>query len=459
MADRFDIKSEFETEGCFWEPETPARSFSAHLSANSKQIELTKAAERVDIQRAFLGSGDEPEPAVLHGDTQLGPCTLIGLQEVGGFGSGNLSNPTIIRALRFRASLCIVGLHLANESAFEIRSATFNYAGLEGWLRSDAQFNITDAGTEIRHPPKSSAFFDFSIISLRIRLQLRVASNLQFKPDGTHSAEAEPCFIVEPLTSASLEELLDIAYRLENFLSLWVGTSVRLRTVSLIGPSDKKGWIIRRAPTSGPAAEPDIQARIRADASQLAAAIVVWMTTPKDFRPVENLVYGVIRSTPLFVETEFLSLAQALESFHRLTDTSTIAERSLFKQICSALTQSIKAICNDSVLAERLEDAIRYANEPSFRNRMNSLISRIRADRAEVLLGDLALFERTLRQTRNFFTHPGIRRQAEVLTGTKEIFLFSQKLHAFLRLLLLLSLGISEDAAFEPVRYQAFRWK
>jgi hypothetical protein len=37
---------------------------------------------------------------------------------------------------------------------------------------------------------------------------------------------------------------------------------------------------------------------------------VAWLTTSEDFRPVENLVYGAIRNTPLFVETEFLSLAQ-----------------------------------------------------------------------------------------------------------------------------------------------------
>jgi hypothetical protein len=60
---------------------------------------------------------------------------------------------------------------------------------------------------------------------------------------------------------------------------------------------------------------------------------VAWLTTSEDFRPVENLVYGVIRNTPLFVETEFLSLAQALDSLNRLTDTSTMVERSLFKRI------------------------------------------------------------------------------------------------------------------------------
>lgn len=43
-----------------------------------------------------------------------------------------------------------------------------------------------------------------------------------------------------------------------------------------------------------------------------------WSITSEDSRRVENLVYGVIRNTPLFVETEFLSLAQAFESLQCL---------------------------------------------------------------------------------------------------------------------------------------------
>lgn len=423
MADRFDIKSNFETDGCFWEPRTPDQSFSAHLSANEKRVELSRAAERVEMERLFSRSEDEITLQILHGDTLLGRCTLIGLQRVGGSGSANLSTSTILRALRFRINLCILGLHLTNESALEIPWAKFSYAGLEGWLRSDAQISITNTGVLISHPRNSRPLLDFSLVSTRTRIQLQVASNLQFSPlGGTHSASAEPLIVLEPSTPTSVERLLDSACRLENFFSLWMGTSVRLRTVWLKNSSKDDGWAIRRTLLDAPAEEPDTQARIQADAPQLAGAIIAWMTTPEDFRPVENLVYGVIRNTPLFVETEFLSLAQAVESFHRLTDTN-------------AAVQQI------------------------FRDRMDSLLSRIRTDHAETLLGDLPVFERTLRHTRNFLTHPGIRRQPEVLTDTKQLFLFNQKLKAFLRLLLLLNLGVSEDVAFEPVRYQSQQWE
>ncbi len=106
----------------------------------------------------------------------------------------------------------------------------------------------------------------------------------------------------------------------------------------------------------------------------------------------------------------------------------------------------------------RLLDAIRYCNEPSFRHRIESLVSRISQTTAQKLLGDTALFEQTLRHTRNYFTHPGIKKQSRVLTEAADLFLFNQKLHAFLRLLMLLHLGFPEEDVCEPVQYQSRRW-
>ena len=89
---------------------------------------------------------------------------------------------------------------------------------------------------------------------------------------------------------------------------------------------------------------------------------------------------------------------------------------------------------------------------------MESLLSRIEPERLAKLLGDPLVFEQTLRQTRNYFTHPGIPKKNEVLTNSKAIFLFNQKLHVLLRLLLLKSVGFPEDAIFDPMSQQLHRW-
>jgi crotonobetainyl-CoA:carnitine CoA-transferase CaiB-like acyl-CoA transferase len=190
----------------------------------------------------------------------------------------------------------------------------------------------------------------------------------------------------------------------------------------------------------------------------LASAITAWLSAPKEFRFLENLIYGAIRHSSLFVETEFILLAQAIESLHRLTDSSRVVAPTFFEQVLKGLCELISKECGSSPIAKRFLDSIRHANEPAFQNRIESLLSRITGDHAAKLLGDLTVFAQTLKQTRNHFTHPGISKKSKVLTGAKELFRFNQKLHAFLRLLMLMRLGFSEENVFEPVYNQSRQW-
>ncbi len=251
---------------------------------------------------------------------------------------------------------------------------------------------------------------------------------------------------------------IDAVHRLENLLSLCLGTSIRAKTVRLTGQLGERetGWLIR--PRGGRTEKPYLPICVRGDSPQLATAIATWFSTPVEFIPLENLIYGTIRHSSLFVETEFLSLAQALESLHRLTDRSTVVERTAFRQALKRLCHFIAQVCGDSPLSDRLRDGIRHANEPTFSTRIQSLLARINPERLAQLIGDPVVFERTLRQTRNYFTHPGIAKKPNVLTDAKEIFLFNQKLHVLLRLLMLKSIGFCEQEVFDCIFQQSRRW-
>src|SRR5438876_10299668 len=80
-----------------------------------------------------------------------------------------------------------------------------------------------------------------------------------------------------------------------------------------------------------------------------------------------------------------------------------------------------------------------------------------RSRTSEKLIGDPVVFERTLRQTRNHFTHPGIRKRGNVLSDSKEIF-FNRKVHVLLRLLMLKSIGFSEEGVFDQIFQQSRMW-
>jgi hypothetical protein len=191
----------------------------------------------------------------------------------------------------------------------------------------------------------------------------------------------------------------------------------------------------------------------------LAAAITIWFSAPDIYRPIENLIYGAIRTSSLGVEAEFLALAQAIESFHRLTDDSTIISKPCFRLVVRRVRSFLHASYKDSPIFKRVLDDIAHSNAPSFQNRITGLLARLSSSNVAKLLDDPEQFNQNLRQTRNYFTHPGIRQQPSVITEPGKLFLFNQKLHALLRLLLLVNLGFSEHSVFPIVLHQSQRWQ
>ena len=134
----------------------------------------------------------------------------------------------------------------------------------------------------------------------------------------------------------------------------------------------------------------DISVWVQCSASQLAAAISQWLSEPEEFGSLEGLVYGTIRRSSLFVETEFLSLAQALESFHRVSTATDMSFAARSKALLAASHQHQKALIGD----------------------------------------DVEQFVVTVRDTRSYFTHVGDKKKPTVVTAMSDLFLLSQKLHA-----------------------------
>jgi ApeA N-terminal domain 1 len=460
MNDKFDLRSKVQFEGVFWDASRPDDKFSGTLSCDGRNIELITRAEMVKpTPLAFIGGDESPVPDIVHGYTSNGECTLIGFQAMGNPGLLDFESGRGLRWHTFRVSACVVGWYLPSDTTNALTSADFTYTGIDEWLPGcGAVVAFTDDAVTLSIPKKRLTVVD-CVLPNGTRVLIRIEPRFEFRIGGkSHSSRSEPVITLETPEPKSLQFFVDALHRFENFFSLCLGTSVRANSVHLIGKSEKteQGWLIR--PRRGKAEEPYLPIWVRSFGSQLATAIVAWFSTPEEFLPLESLIFGTIRQSSLFVETEFLSLAQALESFHRLTDKTTVADSAIFKSFLKLICRFIGEICGDSPLESRFLAAIRYANEPTFRTRIESLLGRINHASLSKLVGDPVTFEQTLRETRNYFTHPGIRKQKHVLTDGKGLFLFNQKLHVLLRLLILKNLGFPEEVVFDQAFQQLHRW-
>jgi len=455
MSKSFHLRSRFEVHGAFWAPNEKSNTFTGRLARTKDGIQFTSSPVLKEIDGHLVPFGGAETFDFLHGFTTEGPCTLFYLQSVAPSGLADHRTGESVSFRDYRVGLCVFGIHLPAFEASCNGSVAFSYSGLHEWIALHPQISRTERELVVTHGTDLPAIFDLSSRAIHSRIKLEIIPRLQHRSSGEYDSRHELRLLVEPAEPRSLEWFLNVGYRFEHVFSLLLGTSVALKSV-VISRDDETGWLVRK--TNHKAEKTDPAVWVRCSHLQLALAVLSWLDTPEEFRSLENLIYGTIRQSSLFVETEFLSLAQALESFHRLTDHSTVADSGLFRRVLDELRAAIARLCENSELVNRLNDSIQHANEPSFKVRIQRLLARLSENHRRKLVGDEVEFEKTLRHTRNHFTHPGIEKKSRVLTSAKDIFLLNQKLHALLRLLMLMHIGLPVDEVFEPVFQQATKW-
>lgn len=463
MDEKFGLYSKFQLEGVFWDAARPDETFAGTLSCDGKRLELVTRAELVTPSPAMLMGTDEASvPDVVHGFTVKGDCTIIGLQQINTPGLLDYSKGRGVRWRYFRViGACLMGWHLANDTAAVLTGADLTYTGISEWFPGcGASVTHSEGATLLSLPKERRTVLDVCMMAKRFHMLIKIDPNFEFKVGGrSFKADSEPVIMLQPAEPRSLQWYVEVMHRLENFLSLCLGSSVRAKTMRLIGTSEKteSGWLIR--PRGGKIEKPSIAIWLRCESSQLASAVASWFSMSEEFTPLESLIYGTIRNSSLFVETEFLSLAQAIESFHRLMYKSTVVEPQVFAEVKEDLSAFIsQQSWAHSVIADRCQEAINFVNDPTFQNRIQSLLADIDPERLKQLIGDPVIFEQALRQTRNYLTHPGTKKKGKVLADSKELFLFNQKVHVLLRLLMLKTMGFAEEAVFEQMFQQSRKY-
>jgi hypothetical protein len=340
-----------------------------------------------------------------------------------------------------------------------IDSARYTFTSLAEWFRAPPNEEWTDEHITIKIPTQDRTVLDFTVIAMRCRVELKLRYEL-ITDEESKARQTKPVAIIEvtPLKPESLSWFLAIGNRLENLFSLLTGTSVGMETL-FIYRGEQSGTIIRKQRS---VVRPyEILEAVRCTNSQLAHAIATWLSESKGFREIESLLLGVLRKSYLFIETEFLSLAQALEGFHRATGKEVSLEKAAFKQLRKKIEILLEKQKVDAETAMRVNSAVAFSNQTSFRSRLKELCSRLSAATlAQMQIPDAETFVGSVVQMRNFFTHAGgpSDGKKERLKG-KDLFLLSQKMRALLRGVFLLHLGFPEQQVQDLVVRGATKWR
>jgi hypothetical protein len=169
-----------------------------------------------------------------------------------------------------------------------------------------------------------------------------------------------------------------------------------------------------------------------------------WLTRWPKLGPLIHLFLSATHSQNGYQEQSFLALVQALEGFHRVTQSNNIEPRAAFRARVQEIVSSIPSEYRDLV-----KRALQYANEPSLRMRLNALLGIGLATVPNFMDRPDSFLKRVV-ATRHYFSHfaPALRAKA---ASSLELFSMVRVLSTLFEILVLLDLGWTVEGVRQVV--------
>ena len=406
----------FEFTGVWWDPADPDARLAGKLSfspARGGILELVEVTDSV----AYSAISSSTRIEVLHG--YVGSIsqrfTLVGCQSIGDVNSifkTPLTDGVYGQSFRFEVDLVLKGRRFYDrpeDIMFEEIRASFTH--LPDWLATPLDQSA------LQENDASPLVIDVSTEPVDVMLNGRQISVAFDRPaifpsdDGEIRISAEkPLTLNESLNFASTyADFLTLATSRTNSANIMVGvTGSDLVSVYYgnVGYTDRDGdYLIS---TEMLFTYEDVE-------NHLGIYLSNWICNYERHRTIYEAYFLSHRYRESATRTVFLSLAQAIEAFHRSLYDTKYMKKAVYKQFMKA----IKAVVDDKITCNEHRDHLKsivgsMGNRYSFKNRILDLLDRIASygeDKAlngivdKVVGNDRFDFAKKVTNTRNDLTH------------------------------------------------------
>lgn len=447
---------DIDKRGIWWLPHAPENTLSGAIKfsiGDWPRLELDGSF--TDITKLF----EDVELPVVHGLCEDGrQATLFRCVQAG----QRVSFPGM-HTSRYAATVLALGAHLASEDdalfvkmriAFDRLAQWTRLTGFKGAYDKDKKGHMTEFRVAYSFPETHD---------MRIRNHaVRIHTDFNVSGDrisDVHLRQGQ-YVEVEPPEPSSLQSLLDgVFHHIQNFISLGMGLPVY--PTSVIGtlapgavltdtpgvPSDKVEILYFMKPKEdpGPQMPHDILFSFRDIASECEQLLCNWIAGADLLKPVYDLYFGTLYASSMYRHHRFLSLAQAVESYHRRRHAGSCLPADHFARVEESLREALSAkeleLSKD--VRETLVLKLQWINELSLRRRLKELI-RALGESSDLLIPDAVVFTDSVVATRNFLTHYNPDLEESSGSG-EELDLLAEQLQFLLELSLLRELGMTED--------------
>lgn len=434
-------------EGYFWRP--------GDTEKLSGRLRISEVGEcRLEVLGVFgelaeaLRLQNPPLPTI-HGLIEGGDVTLYDcIYQNRNLGFGTVTRSTLRVGTVFR------GAHLPPEGQARFTKLDAVVSGLDAWLQitgiaTQWEFNESNKvkGAVIRYAPPPKIEIDLS--GLRVGFEFAwtaPSAGASTEAKITHQAQ----LFVEPTTEMPFEDLRFQLGRLVNFLSFAIDQPLTVETLFAhtnaariqTSKGDKSiplSVFYAQAATSTATkfdrhdmlfAYPDV-------AEELGVMLAAWLEQHEAFAPAFNLFFAVRSGRHTYLESAFLSIAQAVETLHDRTSGETLEPPEVFATRVGAILEG----CPEE-FRPWLDEQLQYANKPSLRARLRRMLKPFAshfgtADARKDFVDKVA-------DTRNFLTHYDPKLAERAAHGL-DIYYLTCRLEALFQLHLLTMIGISPE--------------
>jgi hypothetical protein len=429
--------------GFFWLPSDPGKQLPGTLEISDEG--------RIDLK--ILGTAGEPSR--LFSDHATIP-RIVGLVEKGGFvtldqcfftartfeGSG-------IAKGRIFAHQAFLGVLFSEGEPVRFSEFQFSVEGLDEWLllsgiTSTADWAASTISIDYVRP-------DDVALALPDGRRLAFSHAWSFAPDFNKAGVTQKASIrVSADELLSFEEATAIAHRVTNFLCFAIDRTVTIDAFSATVMASEDGAgpekptqikvFYQSLPFSDRAPKID-RFRMLFGYSHIAGSaeekLRRWFAAYESFRPALALYFGARAGAHRYLNGRFLSLVQALETYHRRTSDERLMDEDLFRELLADLKEACPKE-HRSWLARRLE----YGNEVSLAARLKHIVKPFEAQ-----IGDSKERKKLIRKivdTRNFLTHYDRKLESKAADGA-QLHALCVIAEAILQLHFLKELGFTDD--------------
>jgi len=449
-----------DLSGVFWLPDHPDQAIAGHLLSRGGQI-------RLELHGAFTGFEGvlgTAYPLVLGVSDSSQYLTLYRA-----YSSGAQIGALLRQHLSI--GLGFVGAHFT-EDQLSFAELKFNTDHLADWAAHSGIVHANPPPEGLRwqvgfgHPePVVADLGDRGIVKIFYEGGLRIQQ-------GSVELSESPRIIGTPPKPIGHRQLIsDFLFPLRNLLTFATMSPAYLEEVVLFSPhvthtlptgaehqldielhhtflqpEDRDRVIDRLYPTRMLFALADWP-------GEFSSLIQNWLDISSRHESSINLLMGLAYAPPRWVATRVLTLAQALEAYHRTAFTESSATTAAIESKARVLTAAKPVVSPEDW--KWLTSQLQHAGDPSLRTRLCECASRV-ATIIDPMVPDLVLFSKGLGQVRNTYSHFGAGG-----SGGEEVrrdYVLERQAYWVLVTNYLLDLGFSEEQARSLItRNQVFQ--